>query len=55
MSSPERTGAAASPNPAEGWGGCSIMPDTHGFWHQVFNSLGLPRAMFWLDQEMSVP
>ena len=26
MSSPERTGAAASPNPAEGWGGCSIMP-----------------------------
>ena len=29
--------------------------DTHGFWHQVFNSLGLPQAMFWLDQEMSVP
>ncbi len=28
--------------------------DAHGFWHQVFDSLGLPRAMFWLDQEMSV-
>ena len=25
------------------------------FWRQVFMSLGLPRAMAWLDQEMSVP
>ena len=25
------------------------------FWRQVFSSLGLPRAMAWLDQEISVP
>jgi hypothetical protein len=25
------------------------------FWRQVFVSLGLPRAMAWLDPEMSVP
>jgi len=25
MSSPERTGAAPSPSPADEWGGCSIM------------------------------
>ena len=26
-----------------------------GFWRQVFSSLGLARAMAWLDQEISVP
>lgn len=26
-----------------------------GFWRQVFSWLGLPRAMAWLDQEISVP
>ena len=25
------------------------------FWRQVFATLGLPRAMAWLDREMSVP
>lgn len=25
------------------------------FWRQVFATLGLPRAMAWLDQEISVP
>ena len=25
------------------------------FWRQVFATLGLPRAMTWLDQEISVP
>jgi hypothetical protein len=29
--------------------------DFTGFWRQVFATLGLPRAMAWLDREMSVP
>jgi hypothetical protein len=33
-------------------GRASEFPD---FWRQVFSSLGLPRAMAWLDREISVP
>jgi len=31
------------------------MTDDAAFWCGVFETLGLPRAMAWLDQEMSVP
>lgn len=31
------------------------MADDAAFWCRVFETIGLPRAMAWLDQEMSVP
>ncbi len=40
MSSPERTGAAASPSPADEWGGCSIMPQS---WVTTATALALGR------------